>query len=115
MKLYDLIKIYAKARDEAIIPLEYHPTDKAERAGMRAVVFAMREAIVPSYLRSDIERPVKWYRDLFDEIIASDILKDDPYYNLMGALHDLKRGTNDKVVWDTIERVLKQIKDLKEQ
>jgi hypothetical protein len=35
---------------------------------------------------------------------------DDPYYNLLGALHDLEHGVNDQVVRDTISRVLTQIK-----
>jgi hypothetical protein len=35
---------------------------------------------------------------------------DDPYYNLAGALHDLKSGRNDQVVWNTIERVMRQLK-----
>ena len=34
----------------------------------------------------------------------------DPYYNLLGALHDLEHGVNDQVVRDTISRVLTQIK-----
>ena len=42
-------------------------------------------------------------------------VNNDPYYNLMGALYDLKKGTNDQVVWNTIERVLKQIKELQKR
>lgn len=37
-------------------------------------------------------------------------LSDDPYYNLLGALHDLEQGVNDKVVHETLRRVLFQIK-----
>ena len=38
------------------------------------------------------------------------VLSDDPYYNLLGALHDLENGINDAVVHETIRRVMSQIK-----
>ena len=45
-----------------------------------------------------------------DEEPSSVQASDDPYYNLLGALHDLEHGVNDQVVRDTITRVLTQIK-----
>jgi hypothetical protein len=66
-----------------------------------------RELVIPARLGAFLKEKKE---ERVEEVKPVIRVSNDPYYNLLGALHDLENGVNDDVVHDTIRRVLSQIK-----